>query len=78
MPRWGVRGSLFAAFAVIAGMGLVIAAGAGFVFKHLGATMMDLSGRDIPRLSASLQLSAQSATLAAQGPAPAGRPARRR
>jgi hypothetical protein len=68
MPRWGVRGSLFAAFALIAGMGLVIAAGAGFVFNHLGATMMDLSGRDIPRLSASLQLASQSATLAAQGP----------
>ncbi|MFL6838027.1 MAG: HAMP domain-containing protein, partial [Bradyrhizobium sp.] len=68
MPRWGVRGSLFAAFAVIAGMGLVISAGAGFVFNHLGSTMMDLSGRDIPRLSASLQLASQSATLAAQGP----------
>ncbi|SFK06688.1 methyl-accepting chemotaxis protein [Bradyrhizobium sp. Gha] len=68
MPKWGLRGSLFAAFAVIAGMALVIAAGAGFVFKHLGSTMMDLSGRDIPRLSASLQLASQSATLAAQGP----------
>jgi methyl-accepting chemotaxis protein len=68
MPKVGLRGSLFAAFAVIAGMGLVIAAGAGFVFNHLGSTMMDLSGRDIPRLSASLQLESQSATLAAQGP----------
>ncbi|TYM00343.1 HAMP domain-containing protein [Bradyrhizobium rifense] len=68
MPKWGLRGSLFAAFAVIAGMGLVIAGGAGFVFRHLGSTMMDLSGRDIPRLSASLQLASQSATLAAQGP----------
>ncbi|WP_426611920.1 methyl-accepting chemotaxis protein [Bradyrhizobium sp. McL0616] len=68
MPKMGLRGSLFAAFAVIAGMGLVIAAGAGFVFNHLGSTMMDLSGRDIPRLSASLQLASQSATLAAQGP----------
>jgi len=68
LPKWGVRGSLFAAFAVIAGMGLVISSGAGFVFNHLGTTMMDLSGRDIPRLAASLQLAAQSATLAAQGP----------
>ena len=68
-PRWGVRGSLFAAFAVIAGMAIVISAGAGFVLRHLGTTMVDLSGRDIPRLSASLQLSAQSASLAAQGPA---------
>ncbi len=68
-PRWGVRGSLFAAFAVVAGMAIVISAGAGFVLRHLGATMVDLSGRDIPRLSASQQLSAQAASLAAQGPA---------
>src|SRR6516164_6661753 len=68
LPKWGVRGSLFAAFAVIAGMGLVISAGAGYVFQQLGVRMVDLSGRDIPRLAASLQLSAQSAGLAAQGP----------
>ena len=68
-PRWGVRGSLFAAFAVIAGMAIVISAGAGMVLGHLGGAMVDLSGRDIPRLAASLQLSAQSASLASQGPA---------
>ena len=68
-PRWGVRGSLFAAFAVIAGMALVISAGAGLVLGHLGSTMVDLSGQDIPRLAASLQLAAQSASLASQGPA---------
>jgi hypothetical protein len=68
-PRWGVRGSLFAAFAVIAGMALVISAGAAMVLGHLGGRMEDLSGRDIPRLAASLQLSAQSASLASQGPA---------
>ncbi|MEY9364027.1 methyl-accepting chemotaxis protein [Bradyrhizobium yuanmingense] len=69
MPKWGVRGSLFAAFAVIAGMGLVIAAGAGLALQNLGGRITELSGRDIPRLSASLQLSALSASLAAQGPA---------
>jgi methyl-accepting chemotaxis protein len=68
-PRWGVRGSLFAAFAVIAGMALAISAGAGSVLGHLGGTMIDLSGRDIPRLAASLQLSAESASLSSQGPA---------
>jgi len=68
-PQWGVRGSLFAAFAVIASIAIIISAGAGIVLKHLGGTMVDLSGRDIPRLSASLQLSAQSASLASQGPA---------
>ncbi|WP_439372798.1 methyl-accepting chemotaxis protein [Bradyrhizobium sp. DASA03120] len=68
-PQWGVRGSLFTAFAVIAGMGLVIAAGAGLALQNLGGRMIELSGRDIPRLAASLQLSALSASLAAQGPA---------
>jgi len=42
---------------------------AGMVLGHLGETMVELSGRDIPRLAASLQLSAQSASLASQGPA---------
>src|SRR5712692_6288272 len=68
-PKWGVRGSLFAAFAVIAGMAILISAGASMVLGHLGGSMLDLSGRDIPRLAASLQLSAQSASLASQGPA---------
>ena len=68
-PQWGVRGSLFAAFAVIAGTAILISAGAGMVLEHLGESMVDLSGRDIPRLAASLQLSAQSASLASQGPA---------
>jgi methyl-accepting chemotaxis protein len=68
-PKFGVRGSLFAAFAVIAGMAVAISAGAALVLGHLGVAMVDLSGRDIPRLAASLQLSAQSASLASQGPA---------
>src|SRR5262245_55049622 len=69
LPKFGVRGNLFSAFAVIAGMAIVISAGAGLVLGHLGGIMVDLSGRDIPRLAASLQLSAQSAALASQGPA---------
>src|SRR5215470_10413344 len=68
LPKFGIRGNLFSAFAVIAGMAIVISAGAGLVLNHLGGTMLDLSGRDIPRLAASLQLSAQSAALASQGP----------
>jgi phosphoglycerate-specific signal transduction histidine kinase len=68
-PKFGIRGSLFAAFAVIAGITIVISAGAGMVFRHLGGTMVDLSGRDIPRLAASLQLAAESAGLSSQGPA---------
>jgi len=65
----GVRGSLFLAFAVIAGMALVISAGASLMLGQLGGMMSELSGRDIPRLSASLQLSAQSASLSTQGQA---------
>lgn len=68
-PQMGIRGSLFAAFAIIAGMAIVISAGAGMVLRQLSDTMVDLSGRDIPRLAASLKLSAQSASLASQGPA---------
>src|SRR5258705_11908126 len=67
--RFGVRGSLFAAFAVIAGMAIVISAGAGLMLGRLGGTMGDLSGRDIPPLAASLPLSAQSTSLPSQGPA---------
>src|SRR3954463_1965751 len=66
---FGVRGSLFAAFAVIAGMAIVISAGAGLMLGRLGGTMVDLSGRDIPRLPPSLHRPAQSASLASQGPA---------
>jgi methyl-accepting chemotaxis protein len=68
LPKFGVRGNLFSAFAVIAGMAIVISAGAGLVLGHLGGVMVDLSSKDIPRLAASLQLSAQSAALASQGP----------
>src|ERR1700709_2704011 len=67
--RWGIRSSLFAAFAGIAGTAILISAGAGMVLGQLGEMMIDLSGRDIPRLAASLQLATQSAALASQGPA---------
>ncbi|MCP4738538.1 MAG: HAMP domain-containing protein [Bosea sp.] len=49
-------------------MAILISAGAGYVLNHLGGVMGNLSGKDIPRLAASLQLSAQSAALASQGP----------
>ena len=70
LPRLGVRGSLFAAFAVIAGMAIVIQRR-----RRLGAAAISAApwstsaAQDIPRLAASLQLSAQSASLASQGPA---------
>src|SRR5262249_38772163 len=67
--RWGVRGSLFAAFAVIAAMAIIISAGAGLGLRHLVSIMVALSGQNIPRLAASLELSTRAASLAAQGPA---------
>lgn len=67
-PQWGIRGSLFAAFAVIAGMAIVISVGAGMILGQLGEMMTNLSGRDIPKLTASLQLATASENLASQGP----------
>src|ERR1051325_7550679 len=67
--RWGIRGSLFVAVAGIAGMAVLISVGAGLVLGQLGEMMVDLSGQEIPRLSTSLQLATQSASLASQGTA---------
>ncbi|MBX9821198.1 methyl-accepting chemotaxis protein [Afipia birgiae] len=67
--KLGVRGSLFLAFAIIAGMAIAISAGASLLLGQLGGMMTELSNRDIPRLTASLQLSALSQSLASRGPA---------
>jgi methyl-accepting chemotaxis protein len=70
LRRWvGIRANLFAAFAVIAGMAIATSVIASMLLGQLGEMMMDLSGQDIPRLAASLQLSSESAKLASQGPA---------
>ena len=65
----GVRGSLFLAFAVIAAMAIAISAGASLLLDQLDGKINDLSSRNIPRLTASLQLSGLSQSLAARGPA---------
>lgn len=67
-PRFGIRGSLFAAFAVIAGMAILISVGAGAILGQLGQMMTELNGRDIPKLTASLELATASESLASQGP----------
>jgi methyl-accepting chemotaxis protein len=67
--RLGVRGSLFLAFAAIAAMALVISGGASVLLDQLGRMMAGLAGSDIPRLSASLQLTAMSESLASRAPA---------
>lgn len=71
LPRisLGVRGSLFLAFAAIAAMAIIISASASVLLGRLGHMMTDLSGQNIPRLAASLELSAHSASLATQGQA---------
>lgn len=66
--RVGVRGSLFIAFAVIAGMAIVISAGASLLLGQLEGMTTDLSARDIPRLASSLQLQTHSAALATEAP----------
>ena len=65
----GVKGNLIAAFAVIAGMAVIISVSAGMLLGQLGEMMVDLSGQDIPRLAASLQLASETASLTSQGPA---------
>jgi methyl-accepting chemotaxis protein len=67
--RIGVRGSLFLAFAAIAAMALVISGGASILLDQLGRMMTGLAGADIPRLSASLQLTAMTESLASRAPA---------
>ena len=67
-PRWGIRGSVFSAFALVAGMAILISAVASIVLGQLGEVILDLRKRDIPRLTASLQLAAESSSLTSQGP----------
>ncbi|MCG6206552.1 methyl-accepting chemotaxis protein [Rhodopseudomonas sp. HC1] len=67
-PQFGLRGSLFAAFAVIAGMAILISVGAGVSLRGLGLKMTELSSRDIPKLTASLQLATESERLASLAP----------
>lgn len=49
-------------------MAIVISAWAGMSLHELGRTMSELSGRDIPKLAASLQLATESESLASQAP----------
>ena len=66
-PKFGVRGSLFMAFGVIAAMAILISVSASMLLGQLGGMMTELDERDIPRMEASLHLSAQSSSLATQG-----------
>jgi len=68
-PQLGLKGNLFLAFSLIAAMALIISGSASILLDRLGRTMADLSGRDIPRLAASMQLSTLSESLSSKGPA---------
>jgi methyl-accepting chemotaxis protein len=68
LTRISIRGSFFLAFAVIAGMAVLISAGAFLMLGQLGHVTDELSSRDIPRLTASLQLENQSTGLSAEAP----------
>ncbi len=67
--RLGLRGNLFLALFALAGMAIVISAAASVLLGRLGHTIGDLGERDVPRLTASLELSTLSESLSAKGPA---------
>ncbi len=64
----GLRGSLLAAFAAIAGMAIIISVGGGLALNMLSEKMSGLSDREIPRLVTSMQLASASESLASQAP----------
>ena len=64
----GLKGTLLLAFGSLAGMAILISAGAGLLLGQLSQTMSALNEKDIPRLTASLQLATLSQSLAAKGP----------
>jgi methyl-accepting chemotaxis protein len=66
--RLGLRGSLLLAFGVIAAMTIVISGSGNFLLSQLGHMMADLNDRELPRLTASLELAALSESLSAKGP----------
>jgi len=67
--EWGIKENLFSAFAGIAGVAVLISIAAWMILGQLGGLIQDLGARDIPRLTASLQLAGRSADLASHGPA---------
>ena len=67
--RLGIRGSLFLAFTVIAATSVMIAGGASYLLRSLDDITVDLSKREIPRMSSSQQLSTLAESLASRAPA---------
>jgi methyl-accepting chemotaxis protein len=69
LPRLGIRGWLFAAFGVVAGM-TMLASGIAFVsYSRLGGTLNAIMSDNVPEMNASLQVARTSAEIAAGAPA---------
>ncbi len=66
--RIGIRGSLFLAFAAIAGVALIISTVASLQLGQLGRTTDHLSGVEIPRLRTAFELAALSQILVSRAP----------
>ncbi|ETR77179.1 chemotaxis protein [Afipia sp. P52-10] len=67
--HFGIRGSLFLAFAAIAATAMIIAAGASLLLSRLSDMTQALTERDVPRLISAMQLSELSESLASRSPA---------
>jgi methyl-accepting chemotaxis protein len=66
--RFGIRGRLFAAFGIVAGM-TVLASTAGFVsYSRLGETLGAITSESIPAISTSLRIAKTSAEITAAAP----------
>jgi methyl-accepting chemotaxis protein len=69
VPRFGLRGRLFAAFGAVAGM-TVLASAVGFVsYNRLGDTLNAITTAKMPAVDASLRVAKTSAEIAATAPA---------
>src|SRR5205807_2764471 len=70
--RIGIRGRLFAAFTIIAGLAVALAALAILSFTELGGVLEQITSERLPPITAALQLARVSESLVALGPAIAG------
>ena len=65
----GIRAKLFLAFGAIAGTTVVASIAACALFSQVGGLMSGVADRNIPEVIASLELAAQTQSLAASAPA---------
>jgi two-component system phosphoglycerate transport system sensor histidine kinase PgtB len=68
MSRVGIRGRLLLAFAAVNLATLLVGAGAWYLLSEAGDTVDGLSRRNLPQITATMQLAASSATLTGRAP----------